>query len=191
MLICEISACASTGCCVRIWAPLMVCFCLDYFDTYSSNMNQYKQPARCNLVIEFIIPKFIEGSTCFERHTAHHQELQTLLCILWFIYPCGDRPLSRPSGNLVPTHPGQRPVTTWVYKPEAANTVWSSWWWVVCHSKHVESSINFGMINSITRLHLVGHFYWFILRCTDPWISNYDTFLFHRGMDLNIPMPCK
>jgi len=30
------------------------------------------------LVIEFIIPKFIEGSTCFERHTAHHQELQTV-----------------------------------------------------------------------------------------------------------------
>jgi len=26
---------------------------------------------------EFIIPKFIEGSTCFELHTAHHQELQT------------------------------------------------------------------------------------------------------------------
>jgi hypothetical protein len=30
------------------------------------------------LVIEFIIPEFIEGSTCFERHTAHHQELQTV-----------------------------------------------------------------------------------------------------------------
>jgi len=30
------------------------------------------------LVIEFIIPKFIEGSTCFERHTAHHQKLQTV-----------------------------------------------------------------------------------------------------------------
>jgi hypothetical protein len=28
-----------------------------------------------NLVIEFIISKFIEGSTSFERHTAHHQEL--------------------------------------------------------------------------------------------------------------------
>jgi hypothetical protein len=28
----------------------------------------------CSFVIEFI-PKFIEGSTCFERHTAHHQEL--------------------------------------------------------------------------------------------------------------------
>jgi len=32
-------------------------------------------PTRCSVVIEFIIPKFIEGSTCFETHTAHHQEL--------------------------------------------------------------------------------------------------------------------
>jgi len=32
-------------------------------------------PTRCRFVIEFIIPKFFEGSTCFERHTAHHQEL--------------------------------------------------------------------------------------------------------------------
>jgi len=32
-------------------------------------------PTRCNFVIEFTIPKFIEGSTCFEGHTAHHQEL--------------------------------------------------------------------------------------------------------------------
>jgi hypothetical protein len=35
-------------------------------------------PTRCNLVIEFIIPKFTEGSTCFERYTAYHQELQTV-----------------------------------------------------------------------------------------------------------------
>jgi hypothetical protein len=35
-------------------------------------------PTRCSFVIEFIIPKFIEGSACFERHTAHHQELQTV-----------------------------------------------------------------------------------------------------------------
>jgi len=26
------------------------------------------------LVIEFIIPKFTEGSTCLEQHTAHYQE---------------------------------------------------------------------------------------------------------------------
>jgi len=36
-------------------------------------------PTGCSFVIELIIPKFIEGSTCFEQHTAHHQELQTVL----------------------------------------------------------------------------------------------------------------
>jgi len=39
----------------------------------------------------------------------------------------------------------------------------SSWWWAVCCSKHVEPSINFGIINYITRLHLVGCFYWYSL----------------------------
>jgi len=28
--------------------------------------------------------------------------------------------------NSVPTQPGQRPVTTWVYKPEAANQIHTS-----------------------------------------------------------------
>jgi hypothetical protein len=37
------------------------------------------------LVIEFSIPKFIEGSACFERHSTHHQELNCI-CSLWFIY---------------------------------------------------------------------------------------------------------
>jgi hypothetical protein len=57
-------------------------------------------PRRCCFVIEYIIPKFIEGLTCFERHTAHYQELYSF-----------------------PTQPCQRPAATWVYKPEAANTV--------------------------------------------------------------------
>jgi hypothetical protein len=29
-------------------------------------------------VIEFIIPKLFKGLACFEQHTAHHQELQTV-----------------------------------------------------------------------------------------------------------------
>ena len=32
-------------------------------------------PTRCSFVIEFIISKFLKGSTCFEHHTTHHQEL--------------------------------------------------------------------------------------------------------------------
>jgi hypothetical protein len=30
----------------------------------------------------------------------------------------------------------------------------------VCRSKHVEPSMNGGIMNSITRLHLVGYFFW-------------------------------
>ena len=58
---------------------------------------------------------------------AHRSSSGAHYCIysLLFIYTCGDRPLSRLSGN-------------------------------------VELSINSGIINSITRLHLVGYFYWFI-----------------------------
>jgi len=105
------------------------------------------------------IPKFSVGSTCFEWHTAHHQELQTVFAAsgLYTHVVTGRCPGS------VGTR--QRPVTTWVYKPQAANTVWSSWWWAVCRLKHVEPSINFRIINSITRLHLVGYFYWLIVLC--------------------------
>ena len=94
------------------------------------------------------------------------------ICSLWFTYTCGDRPLSSLSGKWT----WQRPVTTCVCKPEAANTVWSSWWWAVCRLKNAEPSINVGIIHSITRLHLVGYYYWFILRCTDPWILNVINF---------------
>jgi len=91
------------------------------------------------------------------------------ICSLWFVYTCGDRPLSRLGGKF-PTQPWQQPVTTYVYKPEAANTVCSSWWWAVCRSKHVEPSINYGIINSITRLHPVGYFYWFNIHIVGLWI---------------------
>jgi hypothetical protein len=53
-------------------------------------------PTRCSFVIDFIIPKFLEGSTFFEQLSGK---------------------------KFFPTQPWQRPVTTWVYKPEAANTV--------------------------------------------------------------------
>ena len=67
-------------------------------------------PTRCSFVIEFIIPKFIEGSTCFERHTAQQQELSTVFAASGLY-------------THVVTGQWQQPVTTWVYKPEAANTV--------------------------------------------------------------------
>jgi len=81
-------------------------------------------PTRFSFVIEFIIPKFIEGSTCFERHTAHHQELYTVFAASGFYtHVVTGRCQGRVGNYLFPTQPWQRPVTTWVYKPEAANTV--------------------------------------------------------------------
>jgi hypothetical protein len=56
----------------------------DFYDTRTINListnpcivdYSVEIPTRCSFVIEFIISKFIEVSTCFEGHTAHHQEL--------------------------------------------------------------------------------------------------------------------
>jgi hypothetical protein len=81
----------------------------------------YKQPTRCNLVIEFIIQKFIEDLTCFERDTAHHQELQTIFAASGlYTHVVAGR---CPGWVGTPTKPGQRPFTTFVCKPEFANTV--------------------------------------------------------------------
>jgi hypothetical protein len=57
------------------------------------------------VVIEFIVPKFIESSTFFERQTAHHQEFQTLFAA---------------SGLY------SHVLHKWIYKPDSANTVWKS-----------------------------------------------------------------
>jgi len=66
-------------------------FCCILFFQISSHQSQLLCPfflvfliysveirTRWSFVIEFIIPEFTEGSTRFERHTAHHQELQTV-----------------------------------------------------------------------------------------------------------------
>jgi len=42
----------------------------------------------CICSLWFIIPMFIEGSTCFERHTAHHQELQTVFAASGLLFQC-------------------------------------------------------------------------------------------------------
>jgi hypothetical protein len=59
---------------------------------------------------------------------AHRSSSGALNCVcsLWFIYPCGDRPLPRLSAKWMdpfPTQPWQRPIITWAYKPEAANSL--------------------------------------------------------------------
>jgi len=125
-----------------------------------------KWPTRCNYVAQLSrntnkkqLCNRIYYSKVYWRlnmfRAAHRSSSGALncTCSLWFIYPCGDSYWLWPA---VPTQSWQRPFTTWVYKPEAANTVQSAWSWAVCRSKHVEPSVNFVMVNFITKLHLVG-----------------------------------
>jgi hypothetical protein len=48
-----------------------------------------KNPTRCNNVSKFYYSKFIWNSTCFGRHTAHHQESKTALAAPSFLYMKG------------------------------------------------------------------------------------------------------
>ena len=64
---------------------------------------------------------FLNYSKCFERHTAHHQELRTVIAACGFTYVCGCRQLSCLSGNWVPTQPWQLLATTNVCKTRGCN----------------------------------------------------------------------
>jgi len=48
-----------------------------------------KNPTRCNNVPKFYYSIFIWSSTCFRRHTAHHQEPKTALAASGFSYVKG------------------------------------------------------------------------------------------------------
>ena len=80
---------------------------------------------------------FLWSSTCFRRHTAHHQEPKTALKASGFAYMEGCWTCS-----------------CWTL---SASAVLGSWWWAVCHPKHVELHINLKQ-NLDTLLHLVGFF---------------------------------
>ena len=85
------------------------------FDVHGSvhhNTNR-KEPTRRDRVVEFIIPVFLNCSSCFERHTSHNQELKNSNCSLWFYIR-----LWLPAA--VMAQPWQLPATTKVWKPEAA-----------------------------------------------------------------------
>ena len=100
---------------------------------------------------------FLNCSTRFERHTAHHQELKNCNCIM----------------------------AEWELRSHSAMTVGgnhkrmqnqrlqlqflSSWWWAVCRSKHFEQLRNTGIVNSTTRSYLAGYFY---RSAIEIWIGN-------------------
>ena len=105
-----------------------------------------KNPTRCNNISKFYYSIFIWSSTCFGRHTAHHQEPKTALAASCFSYVEGCWTCSwwTLSGTVCLTtstnYTSKQPST--YEKPEAASAVLGSWWWTVCRPKHIELHIN-------------------------------------------------
>jgi len=92
-----------------------------------------KNPTRRNNISKFYYSIFIWSSTCFGRHTAHHQDPKTALAASGFFYTW--KVIGRVVGGRCQAHV-QQPST--YEKPEAASAVLGSWWWAVCRPKHVE-----------------------------------------------------
>jgi len=74
----------------------------------------WKEPTRCDRVVEFIIPVFLNCSTCSGRHTTHHQELKNCNCSLWFYIR-----FWLPAAAMA--QPSQRPATINVCKTRGCN----------------------------------------------------------------------
>ena len=109
---------------------------------------------------------FLNCSTCFERHTAHHQELKNCNCGLWFYVRL--RLLAA-----VMAQPWQLSAATGVWGTRGcsysfwapddercvARNVLSNWealeWWILLQGR-------FLLVISIR----------FVLWCTDPWTSS-------------------
>jgi len=112
---------------------------LDVRGSVHHSIIHIKNPTRCNSVSKFYFI-FIWSSTCFGRHTAHHQEPKTALAASGFAYmeacwTCSCWMLSA-SSNYTSNNPPR------MQKPAAASAVLGSWWWAVCCLKHAELHIN-------------------------------------------------
>jgi len=75
-----------------------------------------KEPTRCDRVVEFTIPVFLNCSTCSRRHTAHHQKLKNCNCSLWIYIR-----FWLPAAAMASHRSGRQPKT--YVKPEVAITV--------------------------------------------------------------------
>jgi len=74
----------------------------------------WKEPTRCDHEVEFIIPMFLNCSTCFGRHTTYHQKLKNCNCSLWFYIR-----FLLPAAAMA--QPSQRPETKSVCKTRSCN----------------------------------------------------------------------
>ena len=78
------------------------------------NINLTERTNKINREVEFIIQVFLNCSTCFWRHTAHHQEFRNCNCSLWFYIR-----FWLPAAAMA--QPSQRPATKNICKTRSCN----------------------------------------------------------------------
>jgi hypothetical protein len=143
--------------CLRDTCPCHIVQLLKFNLLWISRNNQ--QDAACNRIY---YSKVYWRFNMFRA--AHRSSSRALNCIcsLCFTYPCGDRPLSSllydngRSPHVCVNQRLQIQFRALMMSGMPLETCWS-------FNKLWNNKFYY-------KLHLVGYFYWFILRCTDPWI---------------------
>jgi len=118
-----------------------VCWSAHHSTVHKEKSNKMQQ------CIKFYYSIFTWSSTCFGRHTAHHQEPKTALTAFGFSYlevclVVWLVDVVRHSTCLTTStsYTSKQPST--YEKPEAASAVLGSWWLAVCRLKHFELHVN-------------------------------------------------
>jgi hypothetical protein len=106
----------------------------------------YVKPEAAITVFELLMMGGVSHEACWAIKKHWNNKFYYTVASCWF-FLCKFK---------VSHHSGRQPKT--YVKPEAAITVFSSLWWAMCPPKHIEQLRNIGIINSTTRLHLVGSF---------------------------------
>jgi len=106
--------------------------------------------------IKIYYSMFIWSSTCFGRHTAHHQELKTALAASGFVYVKGCWTLRLL--NAVSVQQPQRPANFHVCKTRGCQCSFRFLMMGGVSPETCWASYKHGIINLDTLLHLVGYF---------------------------------
>jgi len=130
-----------------------------------------KNPTRCNNVSKFHYSIFIWSSTCFGRHTAHHQQPKTALVASGFLYVecCWTCSWWTLSGTVCAWQRPQatRPTTFHVWKTRGRQCNFKLLMMGVVSPETYWASYKYGIMKNFdTFLHLVGFYFSDIFSCT-------------------------
>jgi hypothetical protein len=151
------SSSSSSSCSGRIRFDSCFCYFFLILLSFLLTQKKYQQDATCNRIY---YSKVYWRLNIFRAPHRSSSGALNCICSLWFIYTYGDRPFT--------SQPWQQPVTTWVYKPEAAYTVFEL---LIMNDVPLETCWDFNKLwnnKFCFKAASCWYFYWVILRCMNP-----------------------